>query len=73
MVLKEGDKVRISSIGKDYRVKWIGDRMVVLETEDRTSQFLTTIDNVRPLFASQSWENEKQATSGRKKLMDRNV
>lgn len=71
MALKEGDRVRISSIGKDYRVKWIGDRMVVLETEDRTSQFLTTIDNVRPLFASQSWENE--ATSGRKKLTDRNV
>ena len=66
MVLKEGDKVRISSIGKDYRVKWIGDRMVVLETEDGTSQFLTTIENVRPLFASQSWENEKEAASGRK-------
>ncbi len=54
MALKEGDRVRISSIGKDYRVKWIGDRMVVLETEDRTSQFLTTIDNVRPLFASEA-------------------
>lgn len=54
MALKEGDRVRISSIGKDYRVKWIGDRMVVLETEDRTSQFLTTIENVRPLFASQT-------------------
>ncbi len=54
MALKEGDRVRISSMGKDYRVKWIGDGMVVLETEDRTSQFLTTIDNVRPLFASQA-------------------
>jgi hypothetical protein len=66
MVLKEGDRVRISSIGKDYRVKWIGDRMVVLETEDGTNQFLTTIENVRPLFASQSRENEKEATSRRK-------
>ena len=66
MVLKEGERVRISSIGKDYRVKWIGDRMVVLETEDGTSQFLTTIENVRPFFASQSWENEKEATRGRK-------
>jgi hypothetical protein len=73
MALKEGDRVRTTSTGRDYRVKWIGDRMVVLETDDRTSQFLTAIDNVRPLFASQSWENEKQATSGRKKLMDRNV
>ena len=66
MVLKEGDRVRIGSTGKDYRVKWIGDRMVVLETEDGTSQFLTTIENVRPLFASQSRENEKEATSRRK-------
>ena len=73
MVLREGERVRISSIGKDYRVKWIGDRMVVLETDDGTNQFLTTIENVRPLFASQSWENEKEATSRRKSLMDRNV
>jgi hypothetical protein len=62
-VLKEGDRVRISSTGRDYRVKWIGNRVVVLETEDGMSQFLTTIENVRPLFASQSRENEKEATS----------
>jgi hypothetical protein len=54
MALKVGDRVRMSSMGKDYRVEWIGDRMVVLETEDRTSQFLTTIENVRPLFASEA-------------------
>jgi hypothetical protein len=50
MPLKEGDWVRTSLTGKDYRVKWIGDRMVVLETDDRTSQFLTTIESVRPLL-----------------------
>lgn len=44
MALKEGDRIRISSIGRDYRVKWIGNRMVVLETEDRSRQFLTTFD-----------------------------
>jgi len=54
MVPREGDRVRISSIGKDYRVKWIGDRMVVLETRDGTSQFLTTIENVTPLSASEA-------------------
>ena len=54
MTLKKGDKVMLTSIGKDYRVKWIGDRMVVLETEDRTGQYLTTIENVRPLFASEA-------------------
>ena len=65
MALKEGDRVRISSIGKDYRVKWIGDRMVVLETEDRTRQFLTTIDNVRPLFASQAGTTKRLPTEER--------
>ena len=60
MVLKEGDRVRTSSIGKDYRVKWIGDRMVVLEAEDGTTQFLTTIENVTPLFAWQGLENGKE-------------
>jgi hypothetical protein len=65
MALKEGDRVRISSIGKDYRVKWIGDRMVVLETEDRTNQFLTTIDNVRPFFASQAGSKCIQAGTKR--------
>jgi hypothetical protein len=54
MGLKEGDRVRISSIGKDYRVRWVGDRMVVLETEDRSSQFLTTLDNIRSYSSRQS-------------------
>ncbi len=59
MTLKKGDKVRLSSMGKDYRVKWIGDRMVVLETDDRKSQYLTTIENVRPLFSSEAEEIKK--------------
>jgi hypothetical protein len=62
MVLREGDRVRISSIGKDYKVKWIGNRTVVLETQEGASQFLTTIENVTPLFASQRRENEKEVT-----------
>lgn len=72
MPLKEGDWVRTSSTGRDYRVKWIGDRMVVLETEDRTSQFLTTADNVRPLFASQS-STIKRLPAEERILMGRNV
>jgi hypothetical protein len=66
MPLKEGDWVRTSSAGKDYRVKWIGDRMVVLETDDRTSQFLTTIESVRPLFASQSRTTKRLPAEERK-------
>lgn len=46
MAVKEGDRVRISSFGRNYRVKWIGHRMVVLETEDGSSQFLTTLDHL---------------------------
>ncbi len=59
MALKEGDRVRLTSMGKDYRVKWIGDRIIVLETEDRTSQYLTTIENVRPLFSSEAEKIKK--------------
>jgi hypothetical protein len=47
MTLKEGDRVGLSSIGGDYRVKWVGEKVVVLETEDGSGQFLTTIDNLR--------------------------
>jgi hypothetical protein len=46
MALKEGDRVGVSLIGGDYRVKWVGERTVVLETEDASGQFLTTIDNL---------------------------
>jgi len=46
MTLKEGERVRITLIEGDYRVKWIGDRVVVLETEDGSGQFLTTVDNL---------------------------
>ena len=65
MTLKKGDRVRLTSMGKDYRVKWIGDRMVVLETEDRTSQYLTTIENVRPLFASEAGKIENKPAEER--------
>jgi hypothetical protein len=47
MAIKEGDKVRISLIEEDYRVKWVGDRMVVLEAENKSRQFLTTMDNLK--------------------------
>jgi hypothetical protein len=51
MSLKEGDRIRISSNGRNYRVKWVGNRTVVLETEDRSSQFLTTIGSLRWYFS----------------------
>jgi hypothetical protein len=46
MSLREGDRVRITLIEGNYRVKWIGERVAVLETEDGSGQFLTTVDNL---------------------------
>jgi len=46
MAIKEGDRVRISLFEEDYRVKWVGEKMVVLETENKSRQFLTTLDNL---------------------------
>jgi len=47
MAIKEGERVRMSLFEEDCLVKWVGDRMVVLETEDKSRQFLTTVDNLR--------------------------
>jgi hypothetical protein len=47
MGFKERDRVRISLIGGDYRVKWIRDRMVILETEDKSGELLTTVDQLK--------------------------
>lgn len=46
MEIKEGDRVRISFREEDYIVKGVGDRMVVLETEDKLRQLLTTLDSL---------------------------
>jgi hypothetical protein len=54
MSLKEGDRVRISLIGEDYRVKWIGDRMVVWEAEDKSTELLTTMDNLKSYSSPQN-------------------
>jgi hypothetical protein len=54
MSLKEGDRARISLIGEDYRVKWIGDRMVVLEAKDKSTELLTTMDNLMSYSSPQN-------------------
>lgn len=60
MTLKEGDKVRISLIEGAYRVKWIGDRMVVLESEDKSSELLTTVDNLKSYSSPQNPKIKKK-------------
>ena len=42
MTNNEGDKVRNNGTGEVYFVKLVGDRMIVLESEDRLSQVLCT-------------------------------
>jgi len=47
MAFKEGDRIRVNLTGNDYRIIWIGGKMVVLETEDKLYQLLTTVDHLR--------------------------
>jgi hypothetical protein len=47
MAFKKGDRIRLNLVGNDYRIEWIGDNMVVLETEDKSYQLLTTVDHLR--------------------------
>jgi hypothetical protein len=64
MALKEGDRVRITLIGGNYRVKWIGDRVVVLETEDGLGQFLTAVDNLDLNTLPQNSEKQYRPSHG---------
>jgi len=56
MKFKEGDRIKSNLTRKEYRVKLIRERMVVLETEDKSSQVLTTKDNLRLFY--EKIENE---------------
>ena len=42
MLLKEGMKVRQIRTEREYRVKWVGERIVALESENGCFQILTT-------------------------------
>jgi hypothetical protein len=60
MPFKEGDRVRVNLIGNDYQIIWIGDRTVVLETEDKTYQLLTTVDHLRFNSPAKEFENTEK-------------
>ncbi len=60
MSLREGDQVRITLIGGNYRVKWIGDKVVVLETEDGSGQFSTAVENLNIGSLPQNQKIDKQ-------------
>jgi len=54
MALRKGDRVGIGLINRDYRVKWIGDRMVVLESEDKSCELLTTVSQLESYASLQN-------------------
>jgi len=66
MAIKEGDRVRISLSEEDYRVKWVGERMVVLETENKSRQFLTTLYNLKSYSLPQGPKIRKKSIEGRR-------
>jgi hypothetical protein len=57
MTTREGDKVRSIFTNKLYRVKMINDRMVILESEDRSSQVLTEKENLKLFYERVENEN----------------
>ena len=68
MAFKEGERIRVNLSGNDYRITWIGDRMVVLESDDKSYHLLTTVDHLR--FDSSSKEFKKtQKRMGRRDLV----
>lgn len=56
MALIIGEKVRSVFTGKAYWIKLIGDRMVVLESEDKSNQVLTTTDNLKLFYEKKGFE-----------------
>ena len=48
--LLKGDRFRNTLTGKVFAVKMIGDRMIVLESDDRSDQVLTVRDNLKLFY-----------------------
>jgi hypothetical protein len=51
-----GERVRSVLTGKAFRIKLIGDRMTVLESEDKSNQVLTTTDNLKLFYEKKGFE-----------------
>jgi hypothetical protein len=60
MAFKEGGRVRVNLVANDYRIMWIGDRTVVLETEDKSYQLLTTVDHLRFDISAKEFGNTEK-------------
>ncbi len=56
MTLIIGEKVKSVLTREEYRIKLIGDRIVVLESEDQSNQVLTTTDNLKSFYEQKGFE-----------------
>lgn len=48
--MREGDRIKINLTVKMHRVKMIKDRMVILESEDGSSQVLTEKEKLKSFY-----------------------
>jgi hypothetical protein len=55
-----GDKFRSAFTGKVYAVKVIGDRIVLLESDDQLSRVLTEEGNLKSFYHRVEGENRPQ-------------
>jgi len=56
MRLITGEVLRNVATGEVFRIKLVGDRMVVLESEDKSSQVLTTTDHLRMFYQKKGFQ-----------------
>jgi hypothetical protein len=65
MAFKEGDRIRVNLTGNDYRIMWVGDRLAVLETEDKSHQLLTTMDHLGVDSSVKEFKNTEKMMGSR--------
>jgi hypothetical protein len=58
MVLIVGEKVQSVITAKVYRIRHIGDSMAVLESEDKSSQVLTTTGNLELFYMKEEFRGQ---------------
>ena len=60
MTPHESDRLRSKITGNVYEVKKIVDKMILLESLDRTSQVLTELSNIALFYESELKKDEDQ-------------
>jgi len=58
-----GDRFKSVFTGKVYAVKVIGDRLVLLESDDKLSRVLTEKDYLKSFYQTVSYEDQPDVTA----------